>query len=55
MKCQYSNCPYYEALDDGEGCFDPYCRIADEFLEPPSRANDQDCVAGFEERKGGAR
>ena len=38
-------------MDDGECYFDPYCRIADEFLEPPSRANEQECVAGFDSEK----
>ena len=51
MKCLYSDCPYYEAMDDGECYSDPYCRIADEFLEPPSRANEQECVAGFDSEK----
>jgi hypothetical protein len=40
-------------LDDGDG-FDPYCSIADEFLEQPNRANEQECVAGFDLKKGGA-
>lgn len=53
MKCLYSDCPCFEALDDGDG-FDPYCRIADEFLEQPNRANEQECVAGFDLKKGGA-
>lgn len=50
MKCLYSDCPYFEALDDGDG-FDPYCRNADEFLEHPNGANEQECIAGFDSEK----
>lgn len=53
MKCLYSDCIHYEAFDDGDG-FDPYCRAADVFLESPNRADEQDCVAGFDFEKGGA-